>query len=277
MFYLHLLKKRFYFHLLKKNVLFTFIKKMFYFHLLKKYQKWLLFSKFKKTISKWKIICFFLSTFFNSSFIYFFKWINLSTKIFFTGFTGKDCDKVIILCDPNPCKNNAICLFEDFQPVCYCVPDYHGVLCELKYDDCAVKFAKCENGGTCIDGVNSFTCSCPAHYAGEMCTEYVSFNFSTIATEITENFSKSPTISTEVLQTTNISTLPENVITSPSTFIDSNEINFTSTDRSLITPIVKSGNTTVVTSRTTSFDSNFSSTVPSVSFWKINFLNKIQI
>ncbi|XP_043476910.1 protein eyes shut isoform X2 [Leptopilina heterotoma] len=158
------------------------------------------------------------------------------------GFTGKDCDKVIILCDPNPCKNNAICLFEDFQPICYCVPDYHGVLCELKYDDCAAKFAKCENGGTCIDGINSFTCSCPIQYSGEMCNDYIGFNFSTIPPEIDDNFSKSrPT--TMPSETTSVTISSENVITTPPTFIDSNEINFT--DSPPLIPITKSVNVTI--------------------------------
>lgn len=76
-----------------------------------------------------------------------------------------------------------MCLLEDDHPVCYCVPDYHGALCELKYDDCESKFAQCENGGTCIDGINSFTCSCLPNYSGSMC-EY-SFPSSTIAIEDT--------------------------------------------------------------------------------------------
>lgn len=85
------------------------------------------------------------------------------------GFTGKDCDKAIVPCDENPCQNGAVCLLEDERSVCYCVPDYHGALCELKYDDCESKFARCDNGGTCIDGINSFTCSCPPNYGGPMC------------------------------------------------------------------------------------------------------------
>nr|XP_034186489.1 protein eyes shut [Osmia lignaria] len=88
------------------------------------------------------------------------------------GYTGKDCDKAIVPCKENPCRNDAVCLFEDERPICYCVPDYHGVLCELKYDDCESKFANCENGGTCIDGVNSFTCACPTFYSGPFCNVY---------------------------------------------------------------------------------------------------------
>ncbi|XP_078051151.1 eyes shut [Augochlora pura] len=87
------------------------------------------------------------------------------------GYTGKDCDKAVVFCEENPCQNDAVCLFEDERSVCYCVPDYHGSLCELKYDDCESKFANCENGGTCIDGVNSFTCACPVYYGGPFCDQ----------------------------------------------------------------------------------------------------------
>ncbi|KAK1120827.1 hypothetical protein K0M31_011030 [Melipona bicolor] len=97
------------------------------------------------------------------------------------GYTGKDCDKTIVPCEQNPCVNDAVCLFEDERPVCYCVPDYHGALCELKYDDCESKFANCENGGTCIDGINSFTCACPMFYSGPFCNVYdLPSTFSTI-------------------------------------------------------------------------------------------------
>ncbi|XP_043517283.1 protein eyes shut isoform X1 [Frieseomelitta varia] len=97
------------------------------------------------------------------------------------GYTGKDCDKTIVPCEQNPCVNDAVCLFEDERPVCYCVPDYHGALCELKYDDCESKFANCENGGTCIDGINSFTCACPTFYSGPFCNVYdLPSTFSTI-------------------------------------------------------------------------------------------------
>lgn len=89
-------------------------------------------------------------------------------------------------CKENPCENGAVCLLEDDHPVCYCVPDYHGVLCELRYDDCESKFAQCDNGGTCIDGINSFTCSCPANYGGPMCE----FSFPSMTTLEIEDISE---------------------------------------------------------------------------------------
>ncbi|XP_058806580.1 protein eyes shut [Phymastichus coffea] len=85
------------------------------------------------------------------------------------GFTGKDCDKPLLACRESPCLNGAVCLLEDGRPVCYCVPDFHGPLCELRYDDCQSKSAHCQNGGSCIDGVDSFSCSCPPPFVGDNC------------------------------------------------------------------------------------------------------------
>ena len=41
--------------------------------------------------------------------------------------------------------------------------------CATNTDDCAA--APCLNGATCVDGLASFTCQCPAGYEGEVCTD----------------------------------------------------------------------------------------------------------
>ncbi|PZC83323.1 hypothetical protein B5X24_HaOG208087 [Helicoverpa armigera] len=84
------------------------------------------------------------------------------------GFTGKSCEVQIEFCDDNSCSNNALCVVEDGVRVCYCVPDYHGERCELQYDECLLG-PRCMNGGTCIDGVDNFTCSCPPRLTGPLC------------------------------------------------------------------------------------------------------------
>ncbi|KAI8427603.1 hypothetical protein MSG28_002096 [Choristoneura fumiferana] len=84
------------------------------------------------------------------------------------GFTGKSCEVQIEFCDENSCSNNALCVIEDGFRVCYCVPDYHGERCELQYDECLLG-PRCMNGGTCIDGVDNFTCSCPPRLTGSLC------------------------------------------------------------------------------------------------------------
>ncbi|KOB77926.1 Crumbs, partial [Operophtera brumata] len=84
------------------------------------------------------------------------------------GFTGKSCEVQIEFCDDSACSDNALCVVEAGARVCYCVPDYHGERCELQYDECLLG-PRCLNGGTCIDGVDNFTCSCPPKLTGPLC------------------------------------------------------------------------------------------------------------
>ncbi|RXG67079.1 Protein eyes shut [Armadillidium vulgare] len=58
---------------------------------------------------------------------------------------------------------------EDGNATCYCVPDFHGHNCQYKYNDCLPYAPRCMNGGTCIDGVDSFQCSCPDYSSGVLC------------------------------------------------------------------------------------------------------------
>ncbi|XP_078691980.1 uncharacterized protein LOC144922208 [Branchiostoma floridae x Branchiostoma belcheri] len=46
---------------------------------------------------------------------------------------------------------------------------YHGDQCETNTDDCSPN--PCVNGGTCADGVDDFTCSCPPGFSGRTCAE----------------------------------------------------------------------------------------------------------
>lgn len=42
-------------------------------------------------------------------------------------------------------------------------------ICFLDIDECHTN--PCRNGGTCIDGLNSFTCVCLPSYAGALCEQ----------------------------------------------------------------------------------------------------------
>jgi len=44
-----------------------------------------------------------------------------------------------------------------------------GKLCETNIDDCAVN--PCENGGTCYDLVNDYSCSCTPDFTGRTCSD----------------------------------------------------------------------------------------------------------
>ena len=89
--------------------------------------------------------------------------------------------------------NGALCLVEDGEQRCYCVPDYHGPRCQykylilsfetthnillpplplqcLRYNECQLPPGpKCLHGGLCQDEVDDFICACQEGYSGTFC------------------------------------------------------------------------------------------------------------
>ena len=51
--------------------------------------------------------------------------------------------------------------------MCACHDGYNGTLCNHNIDEC--HDMPCLNGGTCTDGVNSFSCDCVAGFVGDTC------------------------------------------------------------------------------------------------------------
>lgn len=45
------------------------------------------------------------------------------------------------------------------------VPGFNGTNCENNIDDCPGH--QCANGGTCMDGVNTYNCQCPPEWTGK--------------------------------------------------------------------------------------------------------------
>jgi protein eyes shut len=84
------------------------------------------------------------------------------------GYTGNSCEEQILVCEDSPCQNSALCLMEEGMPTCYCVPDFHGEKCEYQYDECQLG-PRCLHGGSCVDGVDEFSCSCTPHFSGIFC------------------------------------------------------------------------------------------------------------
>ncbi|XP_066275645.1 fibropellin-3-like isoform X2 [Branchiostoma lanceolatum] len=70
-------------------------------------------------------------------------------------------------CGSAPCQNGATCQDGLNSFTCHCAPGYAGTLCEIDVDECIS--APCQNGATCQDGVNSFTCQCAPGYTGTLC------------------------------------------------------------------------------------------------------------
>lgn len=66
------------------------------------------------------------------------------------------------------CKNGGTC---NTSGICVCKAGYKGTFCETNIDDCAA--APCKNSGTCVDGVNAYTCQCKGGWVGTTCSEAV--------------------------------------------------------------------------------------------------------
>ena len=48
---------------------------------------------------------------------------------------------------------------------------FNGSDCNTNIDECAPNPSL--NGGTCIDGINSYTCNCPEDFTNVNCFEYI--------------------------------------------------------------------------------------------------------
>ena len=92
------------------------------------------------------------------------------------GFTGRQCSQRTMPCSPDPCAPNGYCNSEDDSTkpsensagyFCRCKPGFSGPNCEENINDCLN--ATCYNGGSCIDGINSYECECKWPYIGRYC------------------------------------------------------------------------------------------------------------
>ncbi len=92
------------------------------------------------------------------------------------------CD-VVHECEGNPCAHGTcspsvvgVDVGDDGCPdlqhySCQCGNSgFEGENCESNHDDCHVNGAPvCQNGASCVDGINQYTCHCPAGYNGDNC------------------------------------------------------------------------------------------------------------
>ncbi|XP_052713224.1 von Willebrand factor A domain-containing protein 2-like [Crassostrea angulata] len=78
-----------------------------------------------------------------------------------------NCATEINECDSNPCQNGATCVDELNRYSCNCIPGYMGTHCEIDIDEC--QSSPCQNGGSCNDLVNRFECTCSGRYNGTVC------------------------------------------------------------------------------------------------------------
>ena len=86
---------------------------------------------------------------------------------------------IILLCKFTTVSHNCFSLDNDLECenggtldaescTCQCAPGYEGNECENISDP-----NPCQNGGSCTDGVNNYTCECAKDFTYENCTEYI--------------------------------------------------------------------------------------------------------
>ena len=75
----------------------------------------------------------------------------------------------------SPCLNGGSCTGPN---TCSCVAGYSGATCATDIDECDPN--PCQHGGTCTDGVASYTCACASGWTGDNC-ETASFGTSCLA------------------------------------------------------------------------------------------------
>ncbi|XP_053401382.1 uncharacterized protein LOC123549404 isoform X2 [Mercenaria mercenaria] len=70
-------------------------------------------------------------------------------------------------CESNPCNNGGTCVDGVNKFTCTCVPGFTGETCEEGIDECNSN--PCQYNGVCEDRINGYTCTCVAGIAGNNC------------------------------------------------------------------------------------------------------------
>lgn len=81
-----------------------------------------------------------------------------------TEFYGDYCEtEYFCTHDAALCQNGGDCV----EDSCECLNGTSGMYCEVNADDCTED--SCMNGGTCVDGIASFHCTCLSGFTGALC------------------------------------------------------------------------------------------------------------
>lgn len=67
----------------------------------------------------------------------------------------------------DPCLSGGSCMDGVNSFHCSCLPGFTGPRCALEINEC--QSSPCKNGGTCTDYVNSYTCTCRPGFTGIHC------------------------------------------------------------------------------------------------------------
>ncbi|CAB0039615.1 unnamed protein product [Trichogramma brassicae] len=85
-------------------------------------------------------------------------------------FEGDNCEINIDDCVGNLCQNGATCVDRVNEYSCTCPPAFHGPQCEYDVDECSIRPSLCHNGATCTNSHGSYSCICVNGWAGPDCS-----------------------------------------------------------------------------------------------------------
>ncbi|XP_013387465.1 neurogenic locus notch homolog protein 2-like [Lingula anatina] len=71
------------------------------------------------------------------------------------------------LCASGPCQNGATCQNGGNAYSCTCPAGFQGINCDIDINEC--DSYPCQNGGTCRDSVNDYSCTCHPGFKGKSC------------------------------------------------------------------------------------------------------------
>lgn len=75
--------------------------------------------------------------------------------------TGANCETNIDDCVPGACQNGGTCQDLINNFTCLCASGYRGSRCETEINEC-LEYRPCQNGATCKDLIADYTCQCRA-------------------------------------------------------------------------------------------------------------------
>jgi hypothetical protein len=94
-------------------------------------------------------------------------WTYAPPMVCQAGYSGDNCATDVDECCGAPCANGGTCTDGIASFSCACASGYVGSTCGTNVDDCAG--VNC-GFGTCVDGVDSYTCTCNLGYQGASCS-----------------------------------------------------------------------------------------------------------
>uniref|UniRef100_A0A8C4WJN1 Neurogenic locus notch homolog protein 1 n=1 Tax=Gopherus evgoodei TaxID=1825980 RepID=A0A8C4WJN1_9SAUR len=89
------------------------------------------------------------------------------------GFAGQNCEDNIDDCPGNNCKNGGTCVDGVNTYNCQCLPEWTGQYCTEDVDECQLMPNACQNGGTCHNNHGGYNCVCVNGWTGEDCSENI--------------------------------------------------------------------------------------------------------